>query len=158
MNKRSVPVRFYNYSDRPVTIYKDRSVGEFCPAVESGQTIPTARHATTGLRPFLMTVIKGQQQQSLLFTHLHSTATHYHLKRSRIGIHDMKKLFPIDNDRITEDQKLNVWRIMANHSKAVSRDHTTLATALRRNFESTRNLRPLQDYRCAVSHQHKRST
>ena len=41
-----VPVRFYNYSDQPVTIYKDTSVGEFCPTVESG------------LRPQLMTVIK----------------------------------------------------------------------------------------------------
>ena len=44
VNKRSVPVRFYTYSDRPVTIYKDTSVGEFCPAVERGQTIPTARN------------------------------------------------------------------------------------------------------------------
>ena len=33
----------------------------------------------------------------------------------------MKKLFLIDNDQITEDQKLNVWRIMAKHSEAVSR-------------------------------------
>ena len=40
----SVPVRFYNYSDQPVTIYKDTSVGEFCPAVERGQAIPTARN------------------------------------------------------------------------------------------------------------------
>ena len=44
VNKGSVPVRFYNYSDRPVTIYKNASVGEFCPAVERGQTIPTARN------------------------------------------------------------------------------------------------------------------
>ena len=42
VNKGSVPVRFYNYSDRPVTIYKNTSVGEFCPAVERGHTIPTA--------------------------------------------------------------------------------------------------------------------
>ena len=41
--KGSVLVRFYNYSDRPVTIYKNTSVGEFCPAVERGQTISTAR-------------------------------------------------------------------------------------------------------------------
>ena len=44
VNKGSVPVRFYNYSDRPVTTYKNTSVGEFCPAVERGQTIPTARN------------------------------------------------------------------------------------------------------------------
>ena len=44
VNNRSVPVRFYNYSDRPVTIYKDTSVGESCPAVKRGQTIPTARN------------------------------------------------------------------------------------------------------------------
>ena len=36
-------------------------------------------------------------------------------------VDEMKKIFPIDNDQITEDQKLNVWRIMAKHSKAVSR-------------------------------------
>ena len=41
----SVPVRYYTHSDRPVAIYKDTSVGEFCPAVESGQTIPTARNS-----------------------------------------------------------------------------------------------------------------
>ena len=77
VNIRSVPVRFCNYSDRPVTIYKDTSVGELCPAVESGQIIP--RHATTGLRPFFMTVIKG-----------HSTVMHCHLKRNRIGIQSMR--------------------------------------------------------------------
>lgn len=77
VNNKSVPVRFYNYSDRPVTIYKDTSVGEFCPAVESGETIP--KLATTELRPFLMTMIKG-----------HSTVMHCHLKRNRIGIQSMK--------------------------------------------------------------------
>lgn len=44
VNEGSVPVRFYNYSGQPVTIYKDTSVGEFCPAVEGGQAIPTVRN------------------------------------------------------------------------------------------------------------------
>ena len=44
VNEGSVPVRFYNYSGQPVVIYKDTSVGEFCPAVEGGQAIPTARN------------------------------------------------------------------------------------------------------------------
>ena len=44
VNEGSVPVRFYNYSGQPVTIYKDTSVGEFCPTVEGGQAIPTARN------------------------------------------------------------------------------------------------------------------
>lgn len=36
----SVPVHFYNYSDQTVTIYKDTSVGEFCPAIGRGQAKP----------------------------------------------------------------------------------------------------------------------
>ena len=44
VNNRSVQVCFYNYSDQPVTIYNDTSVGEFCPAVERGQTISVARN------------------------------------------------------------------------------------------------------------------
>ena len=45
VNEGSVPVRFYNYSGQPVTIYKDTSVGEFCPDVEGGQAILTAQNS-----------------------------------------------------------------------------------------------------------------
>ncbi|PFX15936.1 Transposon Ty3-G Gag-Pol polyprotein [Stylophora pistillata] len=37
------------------------------------------------------------------------------------AVEEIKKLFPIDNDQLTEDQKLSVWKILAKHSKAVSR-------------------------------------
>ena len=36
-------------------------------------------------------------------------------------VDEMRQLFPIDNDQITDDQKLGVWKIMAKHSDAVSR-------------------------------------
>ena len=36
-----IAVHFYNYSDQLVTIYKNMSMGEVCPTVESGQAIPT---------------------------------------------------------------------------------------------------------------------
>ncbi|PFX13471.1 Retrovirus-related Pol polyprotein [Stylophora pistillata] len=37
------------------------------------------------------------------------------------AVEEIKKLFPIDNDQLTEDQRLSVWKILAKHSKAVSR-------------------------------------
>ena len=36
-------------------------------------------------------------------------------------VDEMSQLFPIDNDQITDDQKLSLWKIMAKHSNAVSR-------------------------------------
>ena len=110
VNDRSVPVRFYNYSDRPVTIYKDTSVGEFCPAVESGQIIPTARNYR------VETILHDSDKGTL-----NCNALSFEAEPNWDTVDEMKKLFPIDNDQITEDQKLNVWRIMAKHSKAVSR-------------------------------------
>ena len=110
VNKGSVPVRFYNYLDRPVTIYKKTSVGEFCPAVERGQTIPTARN-------YRIETILDDSDKGTLNCNMLS----FEAEPNWDTVDEMKNLFPIDNDQITEDQKLNVWRIMAKHSKAVSR-------------------------------------
>ena len=110
VNEGSFPVRFYSYSGQPVTIYKDTSVGEFCPAVEGGQAIPTARNyrvepATddSGERTVNCNVLSVESEPSWDI------------------VDEMSQLFPIDNDQITDDQKLSVWKIMAKHSNAVSR-------------------------------------
>ena len=110
VNNRSIPVRFYNYSDQPVTICKDPSMGEFCPAVESGQIIPTARNYR------VETILHDSDKGTLNCNALSFEAAPYWNT-----VDEMKKLYPIDNDQITEDQKLNVWGIMAKHSKVVSR-------------------------------------
>ena len=110
VNNRSVPVCFYNYSDRPVTIYKDTSVGEFCPAVESGQIIPLAHNYR------VETILHDSDKGTL-----NCNVLSFEAEPNWDTVDEMKKLFPIDNDQITEDQKLNVWRIMAEHSKAISR-------------------------------------
>ena len=110
VSKGSVPVRFYNYSDQPVTIYKNTSVGEFCPAVERGQTIPTARN-------YRIETILDDSNKGTLNCNMLS----FEAEPNWDTVDEMKKLFPIDNDQITEDQKLNVWRIIAKHCKAVSR-------------------------------------
>ena len=97
-NNRSVPVRFYNYSDRPVIICKDTSVGEFCPAVERGQTIPTARNYR------VETILDDSDKGTL-----NCNTLSFEAKLNWDTVDEMKKLFPIDNDQITDDQKLNMW-------------------------------------------------
>ena len=124
VNNRSVPIRL-------VTIYKDTSMGEFCPAVESGQIIPTARNYR------VETILHDSDKGTL-----NCNVLSYEAEPNWDTVDEMKKLFPIDNDQITKDQKLNVWRIMAKHSKAVSRGPHYIATALRRNSESTLDLPP----------------
>ena len=106
----SVPVRFYNYSGQPVTIYKDTSVGEFCPAVEGGQAIPTARNYR----------VESATGDSDVRT-VNCNALSVESEPSWDIVDEMRQLFPIDNDQITDDQKLSVWKIMAKHSNAVSR-------------------------------------
>ena len=106
----SVPVRFYNYSDQPVTIYKDTSVGEFCPAVERGQSIPTGRNYRA----------ESTSDDSHIGT-MNCNALSVELEPGWAVFDEIRQLFPIDNDQITEDQKLSVWKIMAKHSNAVSR-------------------------------------
>ena len=106
----SVPVRFYNYSDQQVTIYKDTSVGEFCPAVERGQAIPTARNYR----------VESTSDDSHIGT-MDCNALSVELEPGWALVDEMRQLFPIDNDQITEDQKLSVWKIMAKHSNEVSR-------------------------------------
>ena len=110
VNEGSVPVRFYNYSGQPVTIYKDTSVGEFCPAVEGGQAIPTARN----YRVEPATDDSGERT-------VNCNALSVESEPSWDIVDEMSQLFPIDNDQITDDQKLSVWKIMAKHSNAVSR-------------------------------------
>ena len=64
----------------------------------------------------------------------------------------------MDNDQIAEDQKLNVWRIMAKHSKAVSRGPHDIGHCTKAQLRINTGSAPLQDYPCAASHQLKRST
>ena len=85
-------------------------MGEFCPAVERGQTIPTARNYR------IETILDNSDKGTL-----NCNMLSFEAEPNWDTVDEMKNLFPIDNDRITEDQKLNVWRIMAKHSKAVSR-------------------------------------
>ena len=110
VNEGSVPVRFYSYSGQPVTIYKDTSVGEFCPAVEGGQAIPTARNYR----------VESATDDSDVRT-VNCNALSVESEPSWDIVDEMRQLFPIDNDQITDDQKLSVWKIMAKHSNAVSR-------------------------------------
>ena len=110
VNNGSVPVRFYNYSGRPVTIYKDTNVGEFCPVVERGQAIPTERSYR------VETTFPDSDKRPL-----NCNAVSVEAELSWDAVEEMKKLFPMDNDQLTEDQKLSVWKILAQHSKAVSR-------------------------------------
>ena len=39
VHEESVPARFHNYSEQPLTIYKDTIMAEFCPAVGTGQLL-----------------------------------------------------------------------------------------------------------------------
>lgn len=110
VNEGSVPVRFYNYSGQPVTIYKDTSVGEFCPAVEGGQAIPTARNYR----------VESATDYSDVRT-VNCNALLVESEPSWDIVDEIRQLFPIDNDQIMDDQKLSVWKIMAKHSNAVSR-------------------------------------
>ena len=81
-----------------------------CPAVERGQTIPTARNYR------VETILDDSDKGTL-----NCSVLSFEAEPSCDTVDEMRKLFPIDNDQITEDQKLNAWRIMAKHSKAVSR-------------------------------------
>ena len=90
VNEGSVPVRFYNYSGRPVTIYKDTNVGEFCPAVEGGQAIPTARN----YRVESATDDSGEGT-------VNCNALSVESEPSWDIVDEMGQLFPIDNDQIT---------------------------------------------------------
>ena len=110
VNEGSVPVHFYNYSGQLVTIYKDTSVGEFCPAVESGQAILTARNYR----------VESTTDDSNVRT-VNCNALLVKLEPSWDIVDEMRQLFSIDNDQITDDQKLSLWKIMAKHSNAVSR-------------------------------------
>ena len=85
-------------------------MGEFCPAVESGQAIPTEINYRVET-----TVDDGDKRP------LNRNASSVEAESSWGVVEEMGQLFPIENDQITEDQKLSVWKIMAKHSKAVSR-------------------------------------
>ena len=85
-------------------------MGEFCPAVERGQAIPTARNYR------VETTFDDSDKRTL-----NCNALSVEAEPSWNAVEEMTKLFPIDNDQITEDQKFSVWKIMARHSKAVSR-------------------------------------
>jgi len=106
----SVPVRFYNYSGQPVTIYKDTSVGEFCPAVESGQAIPTVQNYRV-----------ESATNDIDVRTVNCNALSDESEPSWDIVEEMRQLFPTDNDQMTDDQKLSGWKIMAKHSHAVSR-------------------------------------
>ena len=110
VSNRSVPFRFYNYSDQPVTIYNDTSVGDFCPAVGRGRAIPTAQNYR----------VESTSKDSHIGT-MHCNVLSVELEPAWAVADKMRQLFPIDNDQITEDQKLSVWKIMAKHSNAVFR-------------------------------------
>lgn len=121
VNNGSVPVRFYNYSDQSFTIYKDTSVGEFCPAVERGQAIPTDRNYR------IETTFCDSDERTL-----NCNAVSVEAEPSWSEVEEMRQLFPIDNDHITAEEKLYVWKILAKHSKAISRGpqdigHCTMA-------------------------------
>ena len=96
VSNRSVPVRFYNYCDQPVMIYKDTGVGEFCPAVVRGQAIPTARNYR----------VESTSDDSHIGT-MNCNVLSVELEPVWAVVDEMRQLFPIDNDQITEDQKLN---------------------------------------------------
>ena len=85
----SVPVRFYNYSDQTVTIYKDRIAGEFCLAIERGQAIPTARNYQ----------IESTSNDSHIGT-MNFNALSVELEPVWAVVDEMRQLFPIDNDQI----------------------------------------------------------
>ena len=134
-----VPVRFYNYSDQPVTIYKDTSVGEFCPTVESGQAIHTERN-------YRVETTVDDSDKGIL----NCNALSVKAESDWDVIEEMRLLFPIENDQMTKDQKLSVWKIMAKHSKAVSRDPQDIGHCTRHNSASTLDPHPLQDFPCAA--------
>ena len=110
VNEGSVPVRFYNYSGQPVTIYKDTCVGEFCPDVEGGQAIPTVRNYR----------IESATDDSDVRI-VNCNALSVESEPSWDIVDEMRQLFPVDNDQMTDVQKLSMWKIMAKHSNAVSR-------------------------------------
>ena len=85
-------------------------MGEFCRAVVRVQAIPTVRN-------FRVEIILDDSDKGTLNCNLISLEA----EPSWDTVDEMRKLFPIDNDQITEEQKLNVWRILAKHSQAVSR-------------------------------------
>ena len=109
VNEGSVPVRFYNYSGQPVTIYKDTSVGEFCPDVEGGQAILTAQNSR----------VESATNDSDVRT-VNCNGLSVESAPSWDIVDEMRQLFPIDNDQIMDNQKLSVWKIMANYSKSCS--------------------------------------
>ena len=110
VNEGSVPVRFYNYSRQPITIYKDTSVGEFCPAVEGGQAIPTAQNYR----------VESATDDSDVRT-VNCSALSVESEPSWDIVDEMRQLFSINNDQITDDQKMSVWKIMAKNSNTVSK-------------------------------------
>ena len=108
--KGTTPVRFYNYSCKPIVIYKGTSVGEFCPAVEEGETLLTARCYR------IESILEGQSTEKI-----ECNAVTYGVENNHNTVNEMKQLFPIENDELSEEQKLAVWEIFAKHSQAVSR-------------------------------------
>ena len=110
VNNGSVPVRFRDHSNRPVTICKDTSVGEFCPAAERGRRIPTARN-------YRVETILDDSDKGTLNCH----ALSFEAEPNRDADDETKKSFSTDDDQRTDDQKLTVSRITAKHSEAASR-------------------------------------
>ena len=43
VNQCVAPVRLYNYSDKPVVIYKGATMGDICPVVGRDEVLPTTR-------------------------------------------------------------------------------------------------------------------
>ena len=52
VNQGVIPVRFYNYSDEPVVIYKGTNVGDFCPLVGRGEVYSTSRCYRVEIDPY----------------------------------------------------------------------------------------------------------
>jgi len=85
-------------------------VGEFCPAVEGSQAKPTARNYR----------VKSTTDDSRERT-VNCNTLSVEFEPSWDIVDEMRQLFPIDNDQVTDDQKLSLWKIMAKHSNTVSR-------------------------------------
>ena len=107
----STPVRFYNYSCKPVVIYKGTSVGEFCPTAGEGETLVTAR---------CYRIESHKEGQGTEKMECNSLTCEVDSDDHNV-VEEMKLFFPIENDELSEEQKLKVWKIFAKHSQAVSR-------------------------------------
>ena len=132
-----------NDRSQSVTIYKDTSLGEFCPDLKRWvEQFP--RYVITGLKPRLMIAIN---------TTLNCNAFSVETEASWNAIMQMRKLSPTDHDQITEYQKVNMWPSILKWN---SGDPTTKVTAIWCTFQLTLDL-PLQDLPYAAFHHHKRS-